>query len=76
MKKNKKRVFIGYRMPARFYKQISELLPLYNFSLSDVLTAILINWEVSDFHRKQELRLSETRFSVLENESQIKPKSL
>lgn len=55
-------------MPPRFYKQISELLPIYDGEFSNILTAILINWEVSDFHAKQRHTLEKMRFQVLEEE--------
>lgn len=66
MTKKKKRQFIGYRMPNRFYRKIEELLPLYDFNFSAVLDAILMNWEISDFYRRQQLTLQKMRFRLLE----------
>ena len=66
MTKQKKRQFIGYRMPHRFYKKIEALLPLYDYNFSAVLDAILMNWEVSDFYARQQIAVQKMRFKLLE----------
>ena len=72
MTKKKKRQFIGYRMPHRFYRKIEELLPLYDYNFSAVLDAILMNWEVSDFYLRQHMAIQKMRFKLLERESEKK----
>jgi len=67
-KKKKKRVWLGYRMPARFYDLIDKILPLYEGNLSAALDAILTNWETSEFHREQILTLQAMRYRMLELE--------
>jgi len=66
MPNKKKRQYVGYRMPARFFNKIEELLPIYEWNFSAVLDAILLNWETSEFYRQQQLTIQAMRFRMLE----------
>jgi len=71
-KKRKRSYRFGYRCPARLWDALNEILPLYNYSLSDTLTAILINWEGSRFRQDQILAVQRLRFRLLELEKSKK----
>ena len=68
MKSKKKRTkFTGYRMPHRLAEELDQVLPLYK-SRSHLLTEILLNWENSEFHKKQLSEIEKMRFRLLEKE--------
>jgi len=65
---------VNLKIPVLLYNMIEELLPVFEFSITNVIVHILKEYENSEDHEKQLLKLSRANFIAMYRNWQIQGK--